>query len=222
MEWLKTFGLVVVYLLNGRRLAPSWSIRKGIQTIILQSVGLKIFISCHRDSIFDFLKINGFVEIKIHKGFTHKVSGTLEHSAMVRNIINKVWIKQRSLVITSLDLKNTFGEYIIIWFHPFLPTIMYLKASHLYSQVFIQISKHLLSQFITDLQLSLSAGESWKVIASALVVNGHIWLWVGMCVSHSIHASSFVRVPPRNVLSGSQLISGLLTAFLRFLFLKTI
>ena len=76
----------------------------------LQSVGLKIFTSCLRDSIFDFLKINAFVENKIQKGFTHKVSGTLVHTAMMGNIINKARMKQRSLVITLLDLKNTFGE----------------------------------------------------------------------------------------------------------------
>ena len=40
----------------------------------------------------------------------HKVSGTLEHTAMMGNIINKTRIKQRSLVVTLLDLKNAFGE----------------------------------------------------------------------------------------------------------------
>ena len=38
------------------------------------------------------------------------MSGTLEHTAQMANIINKARIKQRSLVITLLDLKNTFGE----------------------------------------------------------------------------------------------------------------
>ena len=55
-------------------------------------------------------KKNGFVENKIQMGFTHKVSGALEHTAMMGNIINKARIKQRSLVITLLDLENVFGE----------------------------------------------------------------------------------------------------------------
>ena len=66
----------------------------NFRPITLQSAGLKIFTSCLRDSIFDFIKINGFVENKIQKGFTHKVSGTLEHTAMIGNIINKARIKQ--------------------------------------------------------------------------------------------------------------------------------
>ena len=40
----------------------------------------------------------------------HKVSGTLEHTAMMGNIINKAQIKQKSLVVTLLDLKKAFGE----------------------------------------------------------------------------------------------------------------
>ena len=65
--------------------------------ITLQSVGLKIFASCLHDSIYEFLKINGFVENKIQKGFTHKVSGTLEHTAMMINIINKAKKLNRDL-----------------------------------------------------------------------------------------------------------------------------
>ena len=76
----------------------------------LQSVPLKIFTSCLRDSVFDFLKQNVFIEHQIQKGFTHQISGTLEHSVMMSHIIDKARIKQRSLVITLLDLKNAFGE----------------------------------------------------------------------------------------------------------------
>ena len=38
------------------------------------------------------------------------VSGTFEHTAQMADIINKVLTKQRSLVITLLDLKNALGE----------------------------------------------------------------------------------------------------------------
>ena len=45
----------------------------------------------------------------IQKGFTPNLSGTLEHTVQMTNIINNARIKQRSLVITLLDLKNAFG-----------------------------------------------------------------------------------------------------------------
>ena len=78
--------------------------------ITLESVPLKVITSCLRDSLFSFLTANGFIEHKVQKGFLPKLSGTLEHTAQMANIINTARIKQKSLVITLLDLKNAFGE----------------------------------------------------------------------------------------------------------------
>ena len=60
--------------------------------------------------MYSFLTVNNFIEHNIQKGFAPNMSGTLEHTAQMANIINKARIKQRSLVITLLDLKNAFGE----------------------------------------------------------------------------------------------------------------
>ena len=71
---------------------------------------LKIFTSCLRNSILKFLADNKYIEQSIQKGFYPKLSGKLEHIAQMANIVNKARIKQRSLVIALLDLKNAFGE----------------------------------------------------------------------------------------------------------------
>ena len=92
----------------------------NFRTITLESVPLKIFTSCLRDSLFTFLKHNGFIEHQIQKGFTSKVSGTLEHTAMMSHLINKARIKQRSLVVSLLDLKNAFGKV----HHKLIPAIL--------------------------------------------------------------------------------------------------
>ena len=60
--------------------------------------------------MFTFLLGNNLIEHKIQKGFTPKVSGTFEHTAQMAHIINQARTKQRSVVITLLDLKNVFGE----------------------------------------------------------------------------------------------------------------
>ena len=60
--------------------------------------------------MYSFLTVNNFIEHNIQKGFTPNMSGTLKHTAQMANIINKARIKQRSLVVTLLDLKNAFGE----------------------------------------------------------------------------------------------------------------
>ena len=71
---------------------------------------LKVFTSCLHDSVFSFLNQNEYIEAEIQKGFTPKVAGVLEHTSMMANIIEKARKSQRSVVITSLDLKNAFGE----------------------------------------------------------------------------------------------------------------
>ena len=82
----------------------------NFRPITLESVPLKIFTSCLRNRTFQFLQENKYVEHNIQKGFTPQLSGTLEHTARMAHIINKARTKQRSLIITLLDLKNAFGE----------------------------------------------------------------------------------------------------------------
>ena len=75
----------------------------NVRPITLESVPLKVFTSCLRNAIYSFI-------LAIQKGFTPNLSGTLEHTAQIADIINKARIRQRSVVITLLDLKNAFGE----------------------------------------------------------------------------------------------------------------
>ena len=82
----------------------------SFRPITLESIPLKVFTSCLRNKTFQFLVENNYIEQNIQKGFTPKLSGTLEHTAQMANIINKARTKQRSLIITLLDLKNAFGE----------------------------------------------------------------------------------------------------------------
>ena len=78
--------------------------------ITLELVPLKVFTSCLRSSIYHFLVQNTYIECSIQKGLTPKLSGTLEHTSQMANVINMARLKQRSLEITLLDLKNAFGE----------------------------------------------------------------------------------------------------------------
>ena len=82
----------------------------NFRPITLESVPLKVFTSCLRNKIFAFLSENNYIEHNIQKGFTPKVSGSIEHAAHMAHIINTARTKQWSLVITLLDLKNAFGE----------------------------------------------------------------------------------------------------------------
>ena len=82
--------------------------KMSVFKILLCSVPLKIFTACMPDTIFDLIMRNNYIDCKLQKGFMPKVSGTCEHNAHMTHIINQARKKQRSVVITLLDLKNAF------------------------------------------------------------------------------------------------------------------
>ena len=102
-EWKR--GCTILIHKQGEASNPS-----NFRLITLKSIPLKVFTSCLRNSMYSFLTANQYVEHNIQKGFTPNLSGTLEHTAQMANIIKKARIKQRFLVITLLDLKNAFGK----------------------------------------------------------------------------------------------------------------
>ena len=82
----------------------------NFRPITLEPVFLKVFTSLLRNRILAFLKGNNYIEHNIQKGFLPKISGTYEHTRQLAQIIRHAKLKQRTLVITLLDLKNAFGE----------------------------------------------------------------------------------------------------------------
>jgi len=116
----------------------------NFRPITLESIPLKIFTSCLRDSMFAFLKANDFIEHKIQKGFLPQLTGTFEHTAQMANVINTARIKQKSLVITLLDLKNAFGEVN----HNLIPSV--LRYHHIPDHIQMLI-RSLYSNFQTSI-----------------------------------------------------------------------
>ncbi len=82
---------------------------ENFRPITLETIPLKIFTACIRDAIFEFAMKNKYIDCDLQKGFLPKISGTFEHTSHMAHIINQARLKQRSLVITLLDLKNAFG-----------------------------------------------------------------------------------------------------------------
>ena len=93
---------------------------QNFRPITLQSVPLKIFMSALRNTMYEFLLKNGFIENSIQKGFTPGMSGTFEHTSHLAFLIKQAKKQQRSLTVTLLDLKNAFGEV----HHRLIPTVL--------------------------------------------------------------------------------------------------
>ena len=81
---------------------------ENFHPITLEPVSLKVFTSLLGDSIYGFLEENNYIECQIQKGFMQRLSGTLEHTYNLSYLIDQAKIKQRSLTVTLLDLKNAF------------------------------------------------------------------------------------------------------------------
>ena len=83
---------------------------KNFHPITLEPILLKFFTSLLRDRIYGFLQENNYIECQIQKGFIQRLSGTLEQTYNLSYLIDQARIKQQSLTVTLLDLKNAFGE----------------------------------------------------------------------------------------------------------------
>ena len=110
---------------------------------------------------------NYYIEHNIQKGFTPKVAGTLEHTAHMAHIINTARIKQRSVIITLLDLKNAFDElhhnliYEVLQYHH-LPR----EISDLIQSLYTNFQTSIITeQFSTPF---ITIGRGVKVTVSAL------------------------------------------------------
>jgi hypothetical protein len=80
--------------------------------ITLESVPLKVLTSPLRNKMFHFLRTNG-------------ISGNYEHTAHLAYLIRQAKRRQRSVVVTLLDLRNAFGEV----HHRLIPVV--LKYHHM-------------------------------------------------------------------------------------------
>ena len=81
----------------------------SFRPITLESIRLKVFTSYLRNKTFQFLAENNYIEQNTQKVFTPKLSGTLEHTAQMANIINKARTK------TTVPYQNTTRFEKCIW-----------------------------------------------------------------------------------------------------------
>ena len=85
---------------------------KNFRLITPENVILKVYTSFIRNRIFEYLKANDYIECKVQK--------SLQQLAY---IIRHAKRKQRTLVVTLLDLKNAFGEVS----HSLIPTVLQFR-----------------------------------------------------------------------------------------------
>ena len=80
------------------------------RTISLLNVEGKIFFSLKADRITTFLMQNRYIDNSIQKGGTPGVSGCLEHTAILSQLIKEAKKERKNLVVTWLDIANAYGS----------------------------------------------------------------------------------------------------------------
>ena len=132
--WKK--GLTVLAYKKGLADDPA-----NLQPITLEPVIAKVLTSLIRNRIYAFLCKNQYIETNIQKGFWTGISCTIEHTELMSHLINHARQKQRSFVVTLIDLKNAFGESTMSSYMQYSVFTIYqdpLKSSYyIFTMVFI-------------------------------------------------------------------------------------
>ena len=111
--------------------------------------------------MYRFLNKNKYIENSIQKGFVPGMTGTFEHTAHLAQMIKQAKLKQRSIVVTLLDLKNAFFEV----HHNIIPVV--LKHHHVPEEI-VDIVKSLYVQFQTTVTTSHFSTEFLPVSKGVL------------------------------------------------------
>ena len=80
------------------------------RTISLLNVEGKLFFGLKSDRILNFVVDNGYLDTSIQKGGVPQISGCLEHTAIVSQMIREAKEGKKNLVVTWLDIANAYGS----------------------------------------------------------------------------------------------------------------
>ena len=80
------------------------------RTISLLNVEGKLFFSMKADRMTEFLTGSGYIDESIQKGGIPGVSGCLEHTAVLSQLIREAKKEKKNLVVTWLDIANAYGS----------------------------------------------------------------------------------------------------------------
>ena len=106
---------------------------QNFRPITLQSVPLKIFMSALRNTMYEFLLKNGFIENSIQKGFTPGMSGTFEHTSHLVSIYVLIRFTQTNVNHFTLSkLKTKQYDSILAYAQAYQPNAVYFDVNTLH------------------------------------------------------------------------------------------
>ena len=131
------------------------------RTISLLNVEGKLFFSLKADRITDFLIKNRFINSSIQKGGIPKVSGCLEHAAILSQLIREAKKEKKNLVVTWLDIANAYGSI------PHTVIKSALEAAHIPEK-----TKTLIASYYHDVKIRFTTKDfttEWQKLEKGII-----------------------------------------------------
>ena len=83
---------------------------KDFRTISLLNVEGKIFFALKADRLLKYALANQYIDTTVQKGGVPDVSGCMEHTSVISQMIREAKAEKKDLVITWLDIANAYGS----------------------------------------------------------------------------------------------------------------
>ena len=131
------------------------------RTISLLNTEGKLFFALKANRILDFVLGNEYLDTSIQKGGVPGVSGCLEHTALLSQLIREAKKEKKNLVVTWLDIANAYGSI------PHRVIFKALREAHVPDEVV-----NLIQDYYKDVQIRFTTRHcetDWQKVEKGII-----------------------------------------------------
>ena len=131
------------------------------RTISLMNVEGKLFFAMKAARLTQYVMANNYIDISLQKGGVPGVSGCLEHTAVLSQLIKEAKAGKKSLVITWLDIANAYGSL------PHWLILSSLRRAHVPEEMCT-----LIAEYYSDVKIRFSTKEfttEWQKVEKGII-----------------------------------------------------
>ena len=131
------------------------------RTISLLNVEGKLFFALKADRITEYVIKNNFINTSIQKGGIPNVSGCIEHTAILSQLIREAKKEKKNLVVTWLDIANAYGSI------PHSVIISALEAAHVPEPV-----RNLVASYYSNVNIRFTTNNfttKWQRVEKGII-----------------------------------------------------
>ena len=131
------------------------------RTISLLNVEGKLYFALRADRLLSYAVKNGYIDTSIQKGGVPGVSGCLEHTAILSQMIREAKAEKKNLTVTWLDIANAYGSM------PHSVIQVALQQAHVPEEV-----RNLIDSYYSDVKIRFSTNNfttEWQRVEKGII-----------------------------------------------------